>query len=345
MDQWTAHIDVAALEAWMDLQALGNGPISGAHLLGGGTQNMLLRFDRGLRGFVLRRPPPHPHAKSNETMRREMRVLAALAATAVPHPHLLAACPETDVLGAAFYLMEPVDGFNATAGLPEIYGRPDWCRRMAFALVEGIAQLGALQPEAIGLGDFGRPDGFLKRQVPRWRAQFEAYSDTAPTWPGGRALPGIDRVADWLELHRPDHFQPSLMHGDYHFANVLFRFDRPELAAIVDWELATIGDSLMDLGWLLATWPDGSDTAPGPVVVTPWNGFPSAAELIGHYRAHSGRDLSAIDWYIVMGCFKLAILLEGTHVRAHIGKAPKSVGDRLHADAIRLMERAARLTC
>jgi aminoglycoside phosphotransferase (APT) family kinase protein len=210
---------------------------------------------------------------------------------------------------------------------------------MGLALVEGAASLGAVDHLAIGLEDFGQPDNYLERQVPRWRAQFEGYA-TSSGWPGEKPLLGIERVAAWLETHLPAAFQPGLMHGDYHFANVMFCYDRPELAAVVDWELATIGDPLIDLGWLLATWPERADASDTPVAVIPWKGFPTVDELIAHYRERSGRDLSAIDWYMVMGCFKLAVLLEGTHARACAGEAPRPVGDRLHASAVSLMQRA-----
>jgi aminoglycoside phosphotransferase (APT) family kinase protein len=340
MGGWQEQIDLRALAAWMDGQMLGAGPIAHPRLLTGGTQNMLLRFERQGRIYVLRRPPPCPRPESDETMRREMRVLAALGPTDIPHPRLIAACPETDIIGVSFYLTDLVDGFNATAGLPEAYRRRSgWRRRMALAMVEGAADLGALDHVAIGLDDFGQPDRYLERQAPRWRAQYESYS-VVQHWPGPAALPGVDRVSAWLESHCPAVFRPGLMHGDYHFANVMFRRDEPELAAIVDWELATIGDPLIDLGWILATWPERPDASDTPVRITPWTGFPTPADLIARYRAHSGRDLSALDWYVVLGCFKLAILLEGSHARACAGEAPRAVGDRLHASAVLLMKRA-----
>lgn len=333
-------VDFAALAAWMDERDLGSGVISTPELLGGGTQNILLHFHRAERAYVLRRPPAHPRPASNETMRREMRVLAALSETTIPHPRLIAACPDEAVLGVAFYLMEPIRGFNPAMALPVPYSeRPEWRREMAMAMVKWAARLGNLDPGALGLDGFGRPDGFLQRQTARWRAQFEGYSRFAE-WPGGHALPGIDRIAEWLDRHRPAPTAPGLMHGDFHMGNAMFRFDQPVLAALVDWELATVGDPLMDLGWLLATWPeleDGSDT---PVPILPRSGFPDADGLVGHYRAHSSRDLGAIDWYKVMGCFKLAVLLEGTHARACAGQAPRAVGERLHAGAVNLIERA-----
>lgn len=343
MNEWKRHIDLAALEAWMDAQGLGTGAVQSAKLLVGGTQNMLLQFERDGRSFVLRRPPPSPRATSDETMRREMRVLSALAQTDVPHPRLLAACPQTDALGVSFYLMEFVGGFNPTSGLPPSYCRaPSWRHKMALALVAGAARLGSVDYRRIGLGDFGQPDHFLERQVPRWIAQYEGYA-ASTGWPGSTVLPDIDRVANWLEHYCPASFRPGLMHGDYHFANVIFYHDRPELAAIVDWELATIGDPLIDLGWLLATWPERSDGSDTPVEVRPWAGFPPTLELIKHYAARSDRDLSSLDWYRILGCFKLAILLEGTHARACAGEASRAVGARLHASATALMRRARAL--
>ncbi len=330
-------VDTKALEGWMDARGLGEGPIRDVAPLSGGTQNILLRFRRGGDDYVLRHPPAHPRPESNETMRREARVLAALAGGDVPHPRLIAACGDESVLGAAFYLMAPVEGFNPVMGLPSLHaGSPAIRHRMGLAMAEGIAALGAIDHVAVGLGDFGRPENYLKRQVARWRKQLDGYA-AMPGWKAG--LPGVDRMAAWLDASRPDDFMPGILHGDYHLANVMFRNHGPELAAIVDWELATIGDPLIDLGWLLVTWPDGKD-GDSPVKVEPWDGFPTADELIAHYAARSRRDLSALRWYKVLAAYKLGILLEGTHARACAGRAPADVGMRLHARAVRLFERA-----
>ncbi len=337
MDQ----IDVSALTDWMDAERLGAGAIENVEALTGGTQNILIRFERAGRPYVLRRPPQHLRGNSNETMRREARLLAAIADTAVPHPRLIAACGDESVLGAAFYLMEPIAGFNPVAGLPALHaGSAEIQHRMGIALVDGIAALGALDHAALGLSDFGKPDNYLARQVARWKAQLESYGEFAG-WAGAANLPGVDRVAAWLDAHRPQHFTPGIMHGDYHLANVMYQNDSGELAAIVDWELATIGDPLIDLGWLLATWLDPVETVP-MVSVKPWIGFPTAQELVDTYAANSSRDLSAVDWYAVLACYKLGILLEGTHARAAAGKAPKETGDKLHDRAVRLFERALR---
>ena len=335
-------VDLTVLAGWMDGQGLGSGPVEDAVRLTGGTQNILLRFSRAGRSYVLRRPPPHLRANSNETMRREARVLAALAGSDVPHPALIAACGDETVLGAAFYLMEPIDGFNPTAGLPPPHAGSEAIRhRIGLAMVEGIAKLGALDYRAVGLEGLGRPDNYLERQVERWKAQLASYAEFAD-WTGPAEIPGVDAVATWLEANRPASFLPGIIHGDFHLSNVLVRPDSGELAAIVDWELTTIGDPLLDLGWLLATWPEGEDPDPASVAVRPWKGFATAAELVEHYRSRTTRDLSAIHWYGVLACYKLGIILEGTHARACAGKAPVATGDRLHAQTIALFERALR---
>lgn len=334
-------VDLGRLAAWMDDQGLERGPIEDARQLVGGSQNVLLRFRRGARDFVLRRPPQRTVANGNETMRREARVLAALAGTAVPHPALVAACADDEVLGAAFYLMEPVEGFNPAVSFPALHaGDPAIRRRMGFALVDGLVELGGVDFAAAGLGDFGRLDGFLERQVPRWRSQLEGYSQF-DGWPGPADLPGVSDIAAWLEAERPRAFTPGIIHGDYHLKNVMYRLDDPELAAIVDWELATIGDPLIDLGWVIATWRGpGGDTEGAPFLIEPWNGFPEAAELVDHYRTRSTRDLTAFAWYPVFACYKLGCILEGTWARACAGKAPKAIGERLHASTRALFKRA-----
>jgi aminoglycoside phosphotransferase (APT) family kinase protein len=347
LDAWRGLVDLERLTAWMDARGLEAGPIEEAARPPGGTQNILLKFRRGDRWFMLRRPPLAAHMNGSETMRREARMLGALAATDVPHPRLIAACPEEDVLGAAFYLMEPIDGFNPTVGLPALHARDPAVRReMGFALVDGISALGAVDHVAVGLADFGRAEGFLERQVGRWQKQLASYSAYAG-WAGPGEIEGVEEVGAWLEAHRPPRFKPGLIHGDYHLANVLYRFDSPDLAAIVDWELTTVGDPLLDLGWLMATWPedrrpelDGPEA--GNVSVTPWEGFPTAAELVGRYAERSERDLSAIHWYAVLACYKLGIILEGTHARAAAGKAEAATGDRLHAQTLGLFRRALR---
>lgn len=334
-------VDVDVLREWMDDRGLGEGPLEDLTPLAGGTQNLLLRFVRDGRSYVLRRPPEHKRRNSDETMRREARVLAALAGGEVPHPALIAAEPESDVLGAAFYLMEPVDGFTPTTGLPDLHaGDPQVRRAMGFSLADAAAALGRVDHVAAGLDDFGRPDNYLERQVPRWRAQLESYHDLGGDWTP--EIPHLERVGEWLDANRPATFEPGIIHGDYHLGNVMYRHDGPDLAAVVDWELATIGDPLIDLGLIVAFWPEigGQPTA---VAVAPWEGFPGIDEMVARYGEGTSRDLSAIDWYGVLACYKTGIILEGTHARARAGKAPSSFGDLLHGTTIGLFDKAAQI--
>ncbi|HEX2316114.1 MAG TPA: phosphotransferase family protein [Thermomonospora sp.] len=341
-------VDLSVLAAWMDEQGLPGGPFEEVEPLSGGTQNVLVRLRRGGRSYVLRRGPRHLRARTNDVLRREARVLAALDGTDVPAPRVIAACPDEHVMnGAVFYLMTPVEGFNATTVLPEPHASDAGIRHaMGLSAARALASLGAVDHEAVGLADFGRPEGFLERQVGRWTSELESYS-ALDGYPGPE-IPGLERVAGWLEDHRPSSWRPGVMHGDYHLANLMYAYDGPRVAAIVDWEMCTIGDPLLDLGWLLATWPDEADG--GAAIAGPLGtagGLPSPAELVAAYaerpEATAGRDLGAIDWYTVLACFKLGIVLEGTHARACAGKAPKETGDLLHAITLGLFGRAERI--
>jgi len=333
--------DLARLGSWMDAQGLPRGEIESVSSIAGGTQNVLLRFRRGRREYVLRRPPRHLRATSNEALRREGRVLAALAGSAVPHPRFIAGCFDESVMGGfVFYLMEPVTGFNPMTGLPPLHaGDAEVRHAMGIAAAEAIAQLALLDHAALDLGGLGRPEGFLERQVARWLSELESYA-RHPGYPGPE-IPELDLVAGWLERNRPAHSRTGILHGDYHLANLLYANDGPRLAAVVDWEMCTIGDPLLDLGWLIATWP-GEGFAFGPMApLAALGGWPRPEELAAHYAATTGRDVSALDWYVVLASFKLGIILEGTHARAFANKAPKAIGDLLHAFTLALFARAA----
>jgi len=330
-------VDLDVLAAWMDEHGLGAGPITDAVPLTGGTQNLLLGFTRAGDSYVLRRPPVHKRSNSDETMRREARVLAALDGSDVPHPALIAAESDEAVLGASFYLMEAVEGFVPTASMPALHaGDPDIRRKMGLSFVDAAAALGAVDHIAVGLGDFGRADGYLKRQVPRWRSQLDSFSEL-DGYPGPE-IPHLQEVSDWLELNCPTSFTPGLIHGDFHLGNVMFRNDGPDVAAVVDWELATVGDPLVDVGLILAMWPEpGAES--DLLSIQPWEGFPTTTELVDRYRLGTERDMSMIEWYGVLACFKTGIILEGTNARAMSGRAPKEIGDMLHSVTVGLFER------
>ncbi|MGO9155310.1 phosphotransferase family protein [Mycobacterium sp.] len=324
----------------MSEQGLGEGPLENVSPVTGGTQNVMLRFSRSGRDYVLRRGPRHLRTRSNSVILRETRVLAALAGSDVPHPHLIATCEDTGVLGdAVFYLMEPIDGFNAGEGLPPLHaGDPGVRFQMGLSMADALAKLGAVDHVAVGLADFGKPDGFLERQVPRWLSELESYQEYE-NYPGPQ-IPGVKQVAAWLDEHRPSKWMPGIMHGDYHAANVMFSRTGPEVVAIVDWEMCTIGDPLLDLGWLLATWRQSDGSAVFSHALGGQEGLASTDELLQRYAANTVRDLSHITWYTVLACFKLGIVIEGTLARACAGKAEKEVGDQLHAATVHLFERA-----
>lgn len=344
MNDWQELVDLERLAQWMDTMGLESGPIVGAQRLAGGTQNLLLRLRRGERDFVLRRPSAELREVGSKTIAREARLLKALAGSRVPHARLIADCADQNVLGASFYLMEPVRGFNPnnTEGLPTPYAvQPALRRRMGLAMVDALLRLGEIDHEAVGLADFGRPEGFHQRQVSRWLAQLDSVKDY-PGWPGAAGLPGLERLADWLNQHCPQQFQAGIQHGDFHLSNVMFQPDSGELAAIVDWELATIGDPLLDLAWLVVTWPGADGRGAGTIEVHPWDGFCSSEELVARYRAGSSRSLNHFNWYLVLAGFKLGIFLEVSHARACAGKASMITGEKHHASALRLFASALR---
>ena len=332
--------DPARLAAWLDEAGIGTGALTGLALIAGGTQNLLIAFSRSGRDYVLRRPSLHPRGEAAKTLRREARVLGALAGTEVPHPRLAGVCADADVIGAEFYVMERVAGFNPTLGLPAPFDRdPAAQHRLGLAIVDGIAALSKVDPIALGLADFGKLDGFLERQVPRWASQLGSYREFAG-WPGPEGLGDVAAIGAWLAAHRPQALQPGLMHGDYHLGNVLFAPDG-RLSAIVDWELSTLGDPLLDLGRLLAAWPEPDGTGPLSLSVSPWLGFPDREALIDHYGQSTGRPLVDLLWFEILACYKLGIILEGTHARARAGLASSETGRRLHVSARALLARAA----
>jgi len=302
-------IDVGRLARWLDEQGVaGVGESLAVERLGGGSQNELYALTRAGERTVLRMPPPSADAGRLDGLRRELRLLEALRGTDVPHAGLVAGDVTGDVLGMPFYLMEAVDGWSPTAGLwPAPFDTDLAARRgLAFELVDGIAKLSRVDWASRGLVGFGRPENFHERQVDRWLAFLGAYRF--------RELPGLDEAADWLRANRPSHFTPGIMHGDYQFANVMFHHGAPaRLAAIIDWEMTTIGDPLLDLGWALLGW-DGDEPRTEGFYVD-MSGMPRRAELLEHYERVSGRSTEGIDYYLVLANWKLAVVLEKSYAR------------------------------
>ena len=334
-------VNLEILADWMDIKGLGHGKIYDQHLLGGGTQNIMFRFKRSDREYIFRHPPKHPRPESNRVMQREGTVLSALAGSNVPHPGFIAGCWDKSPLGAYFFLMEPIDGFNIHNGLSDkMVARSESQRRMGYSYVEAIAALGRVDYLKVGLEDFGKPDNFLERQAGRWLSQIEGYSKIEQ-WDGHKDLGNFESIAKWLSDNVPKSFKPGILHGDCHLANVLFSEDTGEVKALIDWEMSTIGDPLLDLGWIIATWPSDPDIT--VFEFGDWSGFAPIEDLITHYGEHSDRNIDAIDWYGVLACFKLGSILEGSYARAQAGKTNHKIGEKLHKSTIQLFNKARRI--
>jgi aminoglycoside phosphotransferase (APT) family kinase protein len=276
----------------------------------GGSQNELWQVRCGERRLVLRRPPSGASTGRVTEFAREKRVLAALADSDVPHARLTAACDDASVIGSPFYLMHYVDGWSPASSTtwPAEYDDLGQRPQLALELVRGAALLSKVDWQSKDLEGFGRPDGFHERQVPRWLAFLKAYSF--------RELPGLDEAAAWLQAHQPKRYRPGILHGDYQFANVMYRPGLPaQLAAIVDWEMTTVGDPLLDLGWVLISWGEEADDMVHARYLDQ-TGMPSRDDLLEHYATISGRAVDEIDYYVVLARFKLAIVLEKSVARA-----------------------------
>ncbi|MBK9587074.1 MAG: phosphotransferase family protein [Sphingomonadales bacterium] len=327
------------LRGWIESEGIAFGPISSVAPIAGGTQNRLLRVRAGDRELVLRCPSENARPEAEATIRREARVLQALGPTNVPHARFRGLCDDRDVFGAVFLMTDAVAGFNAAVGMPPRPRENAAIRhRMGLAMIDGIVALSAVDHISIGLADFGKLDGYIERQVARWASQLSRYREYNG-WPGSSGLGPVESLGQWLDGHRPTEWKAGLMHGDYHIGNVLFDCESGALNAMLDWELAALGDPLLDLGRLLASWPDRNGESPLSLKIEPWTGFPQREELIERYEAGTGRSMRDLLWYEILACYKLAIILEGTFARACAGLVESSLGDRLHNSARALVSR------
>lgn len=322
-----AGIELDTLADWLRTE-VGPGELTDPDFLTGGTQNVLLGFTWNDERLIYRGPPVNKRKNSDQIMLREARVLAALGGSRVPHPEFIAACDDLEVLGNAFFIMRSVDGFNGVSGVPEhVSADLEWQHAMGLAHARAVAELGNIDHLAVGLEGFGKPDGWLARQPARWVGQLESYRDF-PEWPG-LDHPGAEAIPAWLEKHMPAEQNTGIIHGDCHPGNVLFTRDQPGVAAIVDWELCTLGDPLLDLGHLLSSTHG---------IALP--GWPAKDEVVAAYGELSRFDVSNVDFYHVLACFRFGSILEGSQARASAGLAPESVGRRLHERTVSLFDQA-----
>jgi aminoglycoside phosphotransferase (APT) family kinase protein len=307
-------IDRAGVTAWFARHVAGVEPPLEVERISGGRSNLTyaVRDARGRR-WVLRRPPLSGVLPSAHDMAREHRIIAALAATPVPVPPALGLCTDESVTGAPFYVMAFVDGVvprdeaSVRAGLGEAARA-----RAADAMVDALVAIHALEPAAVGLGDLGRPGSYIERQLARWRRQWE-QSRT-------RELPEVDETHRRLAARVPAQQGPSrLVHGDYRLDNLILS-PAGEVLAVIDWELATLGDPLADVGLLWVYWNEpGDERHPLGAAPTALPGFPSRRELAERYASRSGRDLSELGFYVAFGYWKLAVILEGVYARSRAG--------------------------
>jgi aminoglycoside phosphotransferase (APT) family kinase protein len=305
-------IDRERLEPWLAEHVGARAPLS-FERIAGGRSNLTYRVgDAGGGSWILRRPPMGATLGSAHDMGREHRILSALAPAGLPVPTPVALCEDEDVTGAVFYVMELVDGLvlrdedDVTGAFDE-----DGRRAIGFALVDTLVDLHAVEPAAVGLGELGRHDGYAERQLKRWKRQWDASKT--------RELASMDEAHERLAARVPPQLGTSLVHGDYRLDNVILS-RTGDVAAVVDWELCTLGDPLADLGLLMVYWAERRDKVV-PLTRSPTlaPGFPSREELSARYAERSGRDISQLDFFVALGYWKLAAILEGVYARYSAG--------------------------
>lgn len=320
-------LDLDALSGWLAREAPGllDGPLE-ASLITGGKSNLTYAVTDGSTEVIVRRPPLGHVLATAHDMSREHRVMGALAGTAVPVPTMHAMCTDDAVIGAPFYVMERMAGtpYSRAAQLEKL--GPERTRIIGERLIDTLVTLHAVDPAEVGLSDFGRPDGYLERQLRRWKKQLDASRS--------RDLPGIDELADRLEQRLPAGGDGTIVHGDYRLDNALVD-ESDRITAVLDWEMSTLGDPLTDLALMLA-YQQLSQFAGSGAMVTDAPaapGYPSPEDVLQRYSAGSGRDVSTMDFHLGLAFFKLAVILEGIYLRHSqgqtLGDGFEGIGDAI----------------
>lgn len=317
--------DRARLIAWLRDEALIGRSGAEVTALATGRSNITYLVRDGDAAVVVRRPATIALTRADDGMRREFRLLCALEDTPVPHPSPLAICNDTAVLGCVFYAMSYVDGFMPSEPLPAGWDDAPSRRAMSFSAVDAMAALHDVDWQARGLGDLGRIDSFHQRQRARWLSQYEAYPS--------QLLTGIEDVGAWLEAHPPTDWTPTIMHGDVNGANMLVaRTKPPVIAALLDWETATIGDPLLDVAGFRRSWTARRHH----------DGWPRDDELLARYAAVSGRHIADLTYYDVLYRFKFAVLTEGIYQRS-LSDTTRATATDLHEFALDMIANAREL--
>ena len=334
-----AGIDYAGVSRFFTERIPGGAARLQIELIGDGRSNLTYLVRAGGHAWVLRRPPLGHVLPTAHDMAREFRVLSALAETDVPAPRPLALCEDLTYNGTPFYVMEYKPGVIISEALPSGYAETaEERRRLSIALVDALVRLHAVDYGAVGLGDFGRPEGYLERQVRRWSEQWERSKT--------RELPAIDELIRRLRAALPESPPPTIVHGDYRLGNMILAPDDPgRVEAILDWEMATLGDPLADLGYTLIFWGETADPPDVLAIhrameVTAQTGFLSRDELVAEYAWRSGRSVAAVDFYQVLAAYKLAVITEGIHARFLQGKTVGEGYEGYGAQTEQLVERA-----
>nr|WP_221243155.1 phosphotransferase family protein [Conexibacter arvalis] len=325
------------LERLLDEHGIGSGPLE-AELLGEGHSNVTFLLRRGGTEAVLRRPPRPPFAPGAHDVLREARFLAALDGTGARAPEVLLTADDRELLDVPFYVMAKVEGHVITSTLPSALDPPAQRRRIADELVDGLVELHRVDARAPAIAAFGDGERFLERQLRRWSRIWEQRR--------ARDLPEVEQVLAWLAANRPRQADTTVVHGDYRLGNVVFAPEAPaRLAAILDWEIATVGDPLVDLGWLLASWPEPGDDD-GAILslagAVAGGDFPGRAELAERYAAGSGRPLRDVGWYTTFAFWRGAIGLETIYAQAVRGTTDDPYALALESGVPELARRALR---
>ncbi|MFN8174581.1 MAG: phosphotransferase family protein [Solirubrobacteraceae bacterium] len=331
---------VEPLVEFLDARGLGSGGLEAAPV-GDGHSNVTFLVTRADgTEFVLRRPPRGPLPPSAHDVLREARLLTALEGTAARTPTVLATGDDPSVIGSPFYVMERVEGDVVTTEVPPGLDTPAERRRIGEELVDALAEVHAVDWQAIGLEGFGKPTGYLERQLRRFGGLWE-HNRT-------REIPAVEQVGAWLAANMPESGPATIVHGDYRLGNTMLARGAPaRLVAIFDWEMATIGDPLADVGYLCTLWVDRDDPPLGMFelsAVTREEGFPRRAELIARYEERSGRSMRDLRWYMALALWKSIVFMEGNYKRALAGSTDdpflRSFGDGV----LELADRAVRVT-
>ena len=324
-------IDVDRLSGWMAARVAGfAGPVT-AHKFPGGQSNPTYRLDSPGGAYVLRRKPFGPILPSAHAVEREYRAIAALHPTGFPVPRPHALCEDAGVIGSPFYVMELIEGRTIWDGtMPD--AAPDERRRHYEALIDTLAALHSIDPDAVGLGDYGRPGNYFERQVGRWTKQYRA-AETERMEP-------VERLIEWLPRTLPPQTRTSIVHGDYRIDNMIFAPREPRVIAVLDWELSTLGDPLADFSYLLMNWVTAPEGRSGVLGMTgPDTGIPTLDEVVARYCAATGRDgVPQLDWYFAYNLFRLTGIVQGIKRRIIDGNASSA---KAHETAARVGDLAA----